>query len=382
MRRASVRRRWPRTLTGNRPPSPAEFEVSLLGPGYGESVVVHLGDQRWMIVDSCIDRQSREPAALRYLSSIGVPFDNVLVVVATHWDDDHIRGLADVVRACSNAQFVYSDGLRGPDFLTLVDAISGDPNLASPSGVSEFAGILKVLQERYGLRGIRPVKAIEGRPLWVSSSGISARVVALSPSDRAAALATLDIARLLPKSGKKRVKVAAAPPNHVSVALHVTVGDVVAILGADLDEVGNPTLGWAAVIASPTVPKAQAHLFKVPHHGSETGYHEPAWRKLLLPNVVAPLTPFIKGNVRVPSPEEAAQIMAHTSRAFSTAQVAARPRYRHTGVVARTLKEAVRKTWATNPKLGHVRFRVSTSGQDPGTVELLDGAVRLDAAHS
>lgn len=355
--------------------------MSLLGPGYGECVVVHLGDERWMIVDSCIDRQTREPAGLRYLASIGVPPDRVVMVVATHWDDDHIRGLADVVRACSNAQFVYSDGLRGPDFLTLVDVISGESNLASPSGVSEFAAILKVLQERHGLRGIRPTKAIEGRTLWVSQAGIAAKVVALSPSDRAASLASLDIARLLPKSGKKRVKVAAAPPNHVSVALHVSVGGAVAILGADLEETGDPTLGWAAVVASPTVPQQQAHLFKVPHHGSKTGYHEPAWRKLVLPNAVAPLTPFIKGNVKVPSRDEAQKIAAHTDRAYSTAPVSARPKFRNTGVVARTMKEAVRRTWATNPKLGHVRFRANTSGNDPGTVELLDGAIPLVAAH-
>ena len=68
-------------LTG---PRPDEIEVSLLGPGYGESVVVHLGDGEWMVVDSCTGRDG-EPAALKYLDRIGVdPGSAVRMIVATH----------------------------------------------------------------------------------------------------------------------------------------------------------------------------------------------------------------------------------------------------------------------------------------------------------
>lgn len=36
-------------------PESDQFELTLIGPGYGESVVVHLGRGLWMIVDSCVD---------------------------------------------------------------------------------------------------------------------------------------------------------------------------------------------------------------------------------------------------------------------------------------------------------------------------------------
>lgn len=39
------------------PPGAGTLEVTLLGPGYGETVLVHFGSNRWLIVDSCLDLQ-------------------------------------------------------------------------------------------------------------------------------------------------------------------------------------------------------------------------------------------------------------------------------------------------------------------------------------
>ncbi len=58
------------TETG-RSPEKNEFELTLLGPGYGESVVLHVGGGVWVIVDSCVDTNGT-PQALRYLESIDV----------------------------------------------------------------------------------------------------------------------------------------------------------------------------------------------------------------------------------------------------------------------------------------------------------------------
>lgn len=70
------------------------MEVSLFGPGYGECVVLHLGHGEWVIIDSCISAAASDPAPIHYLASIGVDPDlEVGLVVATHWHDDHIRGM-------------------------------------------------------------------------------------------------------------------------------------------------------------------------------------------------------------------------------------------------------------------------------------------------
>lgn len=42
------------------------FRVSLIGTGgYGESVVIQMGTNNWMVVDSCIDPISKESVPLQ-----------------------------------------------------------------------------------------------------------------------------------------------------------------------------------------------------------------------------------------------------------------------------------------------------------------------------
>jgi glyoxylase-like metal-dependent hydrolase (beta-lactamase superfamily II) len=77
------------------PPAHDQFEVSIIGPGRGECVILHLGNNDWCVVDSCLDRNSSQPAAVEYLQSLGGDaLGGVRLVIATHWHDDHIRGLA------------------------------------------------------------------------------------------------------------------------------------------------------------------------------------------------------------------------------------------------------------------------------------------------
>jgi len=53
-------------------PGPDVIEVSIFGPGKGESVLVHLGQGEWIVVDSCVNQRTREVPALTYLDRIGV----------------------------------------------------------------------------------------------------------------------------------------------------------------------------------------------------------------------------------------------------------------------------------------------------------------------
>lgn len=75
-------------------PAPDQIEISVFGPGFGECVLVHLGEGHWIIVDSCMNRTVRKPAALAYFDEIGIdPAAAVEAVVATHWHDDHVSGI-------------------------------------------------------------------------------------------------------------------------------------------------------------------------------------------------------------------------------------------------------------------------------------------------
>jgi glyoxylase-like metal-dependent hydrolase (beta-lactamase superfamily II) len=121
------------------PPDTDEVEVSVFGPGYGESILVHAGENNWLIVDSCIDPARKEPAPLTYLNQIEVnPKTAVKQVIATHWHDDHVRGLGDIYKTCSSAEFVCSMALNSQEFLELVTSYGHNVVMES-SGVGEFS---------------------------------------------------------------------------------------------------------------------------------------------------------------------------------------------------------------------------------------------------
>ena len=72
---------------------PDQIEVTVIGPGFGESIVIHVGSNQWVVVDSCLDSRTGAPAALTYLNTLGVdPSVGVKLIVASHWHDDHIGG--------------------------------------------------------------------------------------------------------------------------------------------------------------------------------------------------------------------------------------------------------------------------------------------------
>jgi glyoxylase-like metal-dependent hydrolase (beta-lactamase superfamily II) len=93
-------------------PKPNVAEVTILGTGggYGESIIIHIGNNKWVIVDSCIDPHTRKNLPLNYLSSIGVNYrENVILIVCTHWHDDHIRGISHILSECLNSTFCMSN---------------------------------------------------------------------------------------------------------------------------------------------------------------------------------------------------------------------------------------------------------------------------------
>jgi len=109
-----------------------------------------------VVVDSCLDPDGR-PGALRYLESIGLePAQSIALIVATHWHDDHIRGMARLVELCPGAQFCCASALCDEEFLTLVGALEGRHFSATGSGLREIHGVFSQL----GKIGKMPIHAL------------------------------------------------------------------------------------------------------------------------------------------------------------------------------------------------------------------------------
>ncbi len=366
-------------------PASDEIEISIFGPGYGECIVIHIGANKWLIIDSCTHQPSKRPAALNYFNQINIdPSQHVDLIIASHWDDDHIRGLGRVFKECKKADFICSDALKCDEFIELIK-INQKEASNGPTGVVEFGKIIDELtlrKEQKEGSGTSLKFAIADRPLWnckyeVNSSIFECTVYSLSPSDKAVIASKKEIGNLIPKENQERNVIAPLiKTNHASVVLWVTINNFSILLGADLEEDKNPHGGWSAIIESTTRPDEKATYFKIPHHGSQNAHHPGIWETLLVPKPIATLTPFSKGS-SLPTDEMINTICKNTPNAYSTAIPKLEKRLkRYNKTVDKTILETVGKNiYLKNSSFGHVRFRTKIS--EESNVELFGDGIHL-----
>lgn len=358
------------------PPAVDEIEVTLLGPGRGEGIVVHYGDGSWMVVDSCIKRDGR-PAALAYLDSIGVSPDAVTHLVATHWHDDHIRGFGELVRNCPGSAVVISAALECDEFFMLA-ASEGAGMISGSSGVRELAHVLR--RTAQSGQPLELARADQRLILRATSAGIpSAEVWALSPSSATLIDAVREFAALAPIVGQSKGAVPRPERNPHCVVLWIEVGHVRAVLGADLERETKSDRGWTAIVDSTARPHGSCHFVKIPHHGSGDAHDERMWSELLVPSPHAGLTPFRQGRVALPRATDTARIANLTDQAWLTraspdSRSPTRPR-----AVERTITEMSGSLRMTSVEPGRVTFRCDAQSPGNWSVDAPPPAVRLTA---
>jgi hypothetical protein len=360
------------------PPASDQIEVSVFGPGYGECTVIHVGSGKWIIVDSCLDSTTKRPASLAYLERLGVPPSAVKLIVATHWHDDHIRGLAQVVSECREAKFCLSAALAKPEFIATIVAFDERHGMVSGSGVSEMSKTLELLR-----RCTRPATRClaNTRLLHISTGqlahGYACEVVALAPSSSQFELSLRDIGNLVPIVNVTKHRATEQHPNHLSVVAWVAIGELAVLMGADLEEQAETDLGWSAILGMADRPVGKASVFKIPHHGSRTAHHPAVWTDLLVGDPIGVLTPWNKG-AGLPTEDDVQRINASTSAAFSTSDLLGRSVRRRSVAVEKQIRETVGKLGASQPRTGQVRLRnKGRQNMRLWCVELFQGACAL-----
>lgn len=291
-------------------PAPDEVEFSAFGPGYGECLLVHLGGGEWMVVDSCV-HEGRHPV-LDYLRRLEVDVAvAVKLIVATHWHDDHVRGMAELVTACQSAIFVCSNAIRPDEFIGTFAYLPEPPTPGVSSGVQEMKRTFGVVTDRRG----SAKWALQDRVLYERSPTqalpIGCRIRALSPSDEAVTRSYRTIGGLLRAAdrdsdgGRKFRRVGRPERNEGAVVVSVDIevapmGErTCMVLGADLQE--DPHHGWTAVVAAWHERGRCAEVFKVPHHGSENGHSEDVWTSMLTEEPEVVVCPHVNGRTRLPT---------------------------------------------------------------------------------
>ncbi|OXB07364.1 hypothetical protein B0A81_11475 [Flavobacterium plurextorum] len=304
-------------------PKKNEVEITLIGTGggYGECILIKLGESDWLIVDSCINPETKEPLPIEYLKSIGVDFTNqVKQVICTHWHDDHIKGMSRILELCPNADFSPTRVNDIPKFLQF---IGFDEKINSQRGfrsTEEFSKCLKILNKRTKKNIARRLNA----DTVIYQGKIDAtffEIYAISPSESVVTNFDKEIGNLIEIVAKKKRTVIHKKPNETSVAILVKFLDQRIILGGDLEVGTDPNEGWLDVLNNvKVIDHIKAQLFKLPHHGSENGYDIRIFEKLIEKNSILKLTPWNHGS-KLPTGEMIDNYTVHSSEIFITSPI-------------------------------------------------------------
>ena len=344
-------------------------EILIVGPGFGECIALRTREDRWIIVDSCVDSRG-EPAALTYLESIDVdPETNVELIVITHWHDDHIRGASKLVQRCRTARVCIPSVLTDRDFLALV-AVRGSVN---PSNIrSGFTEIFRVFECLSG-QNRHPMYAIANRCLYRSSG---CEIFALSPRDREFQVFLNDITTMLPTPGTRNRISFSSKPNRISVALLVRMDCREILLGADLGR-----SQWLDILDDANTHSSDATVFKVPHHGSDNAHVDLVWSEMLAVQPVAVVTPWKLGSGELPTRSDARRICKFTDRAYITssrplASRAASKRRHHS--CRRAIRDANVSLGSIALSSGMIRLKAREDSDSDWYIEEIPPAGRLD----
>lgn len=286
-------------------PKPEELTITVIGgAGLGESVVIHIGDGHWIIIDSYVS--NKQSLAYIYLTSIDANLDNVEMIICSHWHSDHVKGMYQLLTSCKNAMF-YVPSVSGSRYYPEFFAGNIKEIEISEEGertvMEEFHSCMKYAYDNSILDYLERDKTLIKRDIY----GQCLEIAAISPAK--------DLRNKFHKmfATKKdgKYKEYGIEPNMCSSAILISVNNELhLLLGADLecnraedDKDFDGCLsrcsergirGWCN-----TFMESQNHNFvnkysyvKIAHHSSETGYCPKLWNEKVTDDVIGVTTVF------------------------------------------------------------------------------------------
>lgn len=360
-------------------PKSDEIEVTVFGPGYGECIVIHIGSGKWAIIDSCLD-DALEPASLSYLRGLGVAVEtDVISVSASHWHDDHVKGLAKTIDTCKAARLSLGSAIRSTEFVAFLYTHESQPVRKLDKGGTELLRCLELLAQSG--RTIKPLH--EDTLIFDFEQGTLAHHLrvemrALSPTGKQFEEFIGQRIIKFPEISKGQPKGRISEPsrNDLSVAMLLIIGEQAVLLGADLKQVTDPQKGWNAVVRSRRGRRPRPHVFKIPHHGSHDAHSEEVWEELVDRPSWSVVTPWIRGGHKLPRDSDVVRLKNFSDKCYITSTMVPSPKGRYDRDVIKLIK-------ATGPKFassiysgGRVTMRWIAGRASPD-VELLGGAKAL-----
>jgi beta-lactamase superfamily II metal-dependent hydrolase len=370
------------------PPASDQLEVSVFGPGVGESILVHAGRGQWICVDSA--KYQGRPWALYYLRQMGLdPAKNIRLIVASHWHSDHVDGLSEVVAECPAAVFACSRALRTEEFKRIVARyiVKDADRIKAP--LKEMQSIFDMWHMRRSAdKNYHPPMLAAARNLlddfgwmrrgfffWPRRYRVEVWSLSPSPSDELDAMS--EFATLFVPLDQVASGIAPIKHNKASVVILIKAGRDAILLGSDLENYNGQHSGWNAIVGYTISRDNRSAMFKVPHHGSGGAFSQDVWNFLVSDEAVAVVTPYTPSGL--PRAEEIRRLASQGRTVYATA-LPTEIQMPRSDDIHKSVSEATRgtiKAYAVGTELGCVRLRKRANGRENWSIELFGSATIL-----
>jgi len=392
------------------PPDADEVEITLIGgtAGYGESVVVHLGNGVWAVVDSCVNAFNGDCAPLSYLKEFYKEEEvanHLKYVVCTHWHEDHIKGMTKLIDACSRqAVFVLSCADDREKYI--YEMLEGCEYTGSSRKLKELSDSMDLAN-----RKSISIKRVEQDKMIFNIEGV--QCFALSPSPQEIEKFEQEIANALLTYHKSLVQISqlktidpakiedaediegsviekfaglisekideepissekvdnllsykdahGVEPNERCVAMLLSFNGHHVILGADLeyDESKSPESGWQSVANCDCLHDVEANLFKIPHHGSHTGYYKYFIDKYIKSDAVSKLSSWYLGGYTLPKHDMLVRYFGHSKNLYiTTTSLLGKKNKEKDKTIRGIMNDTTEEIHEFKPTLGIIRSRM------------------------
>lgn len=263
-------------------------EIIVFGKGYGESILVGINNEKYVVIDSFIETSSNLPMALKYFQDKMINPETIAGIICTHWDNDHVKGISEIISRHNSVLTIYLPIVfTDKKFLEYLNLLSNDEYKSA----SEFSKVMNFYKKgKCKLKFILADKILLGKEI----ADQRFQIKALSPNDKQYEEFLSSI--VIPQAGDKKKRLL-SNENTLSAVTYIETLFGSILLGGDLEN--SPRGGWKDICDN-YYEKYRSHIFKVPHHGSKNGYYADTWN-LLLENPISIITRF--NNSHLPTNE-------------------------------------------------------------------------------
>lgn len=260
--------------------------------GIGESILIKIDEDNYGIVDSFVDSTSENARALDYLSNNNISFGKVKFLVLTHCHHDHFRGISQIIQNCPNVEFYLSKSIGISSFKLLISAYSK----IVASSHNYFREIIDSIKYLKASDRKAKMLSVSSKPIFDQNG-----VVIQSHSPNSSTDSHLD--KLYRKEAKKflrgnGIKLATSGFNYQSIVLSIESDKQKILLGADQEyHISNNSIGWETIEKLHAFKNKKFDIFKIPHHGSDTGFKNSFWDSILKSKSALFLTPYSRSTL-------------------------------------------------------------------------------------